>query len=263
MGRPIQMLVIAIASMLAAACAGPGSGPSGSGSAAEPLIVFAASDLQFALADLAAAFAAEGNVKPTIILGSTGTFSQQIENGAPADVFFAADESYLARLDAQGLILGGTRQPYAIGRLVLIERAGLPSLTALSDVARSDVRRFAIANPGHAPYGRAAREALMSAGLWESLSPKLVMGENISQAFQFVQTGNADAGIVALSLALGVPGTRYTLIDISLHQPLVQAAAVIAGTTQPAAARKFLAFVNGVTGRSILKNYGFALPGER
>lgn len=256
------MLVIALASVLAAACAGPGSDPQGSASAAEPLIVFAASDLQFALAELATAFAAEGNVKPTVSFGSTGTFSQQIENGAPADLFFAADESYLARLDAQGLVLGGTRQPYAAGRLVLIERAGLPPVTALSDLTRSDVRRFAIANPDHAPYGRAARETLISAGLWEGLSPKLVMGENISQAFQFVQTGNADAGIVALSLALGVPGTRYTLVDTSLHQPLVQAAAVIAGTTQPTVAREFLAFVNGPTGRSIMTKYGFALPGE-
>jgi molybdate transport system substrate-binding protein len=225
------------------------------------LTVFAASDLQFALGELATAFAA-GHPKPTISFGSTGTLSQQIENGAPADVFFAADESYLTGLEQKALVLAGTRQLYAIGRIVLIERAGLPPVTSLADLSRADVRRIAIANPDHAPYGRAARDALMRVGLWSSLQPRLVLGENISQTFQFVATGNADAGVVALSLAIGTPGTRYTTIDAALHDPIAQAAAVLARTRQPTAARDFLAFVNGPVGRPTMKRYGFTLPGE-
>jgi len=197
-----------VASFLVASCVGVNSRPAVP--ANEPLILFAAADLQFALTEIATDFAAQGHATPSISFGSTGTFTQQIENGAPADVFFAADESYLAALEAKGLVLGGTRQPYAVGRIVLVERSGLPPVTALSDLARPEIRKVAIANPEHAPYGRAAREALLRSGAWPSVEPKLVLGENISQTFQFVQTGNADAGIVALSLALGVPGTRYT-----------------------------------------------------
>jgi len=130
------------------------------------------------------------------------------------------------------------------------------------DLSRAEVRRIAIANPDHAPYGRAARDALMRAGLWSSLQPRLVLGENISQTFQFVATGNADAGIVALSLAIGTPGTHYTIIDQALHDPIAQSAGVLARTRQPMAARDFLAFVNGPLGRPIMKKYGFTLPGE-
>jgi molybdate transport system substrate-binding protein len=226
------------------------------------LIVFAASDLQFALAEVSNAFAVAGHPKPTLSFGSTGTLSQQIENGAPADVFFAADETYVIGLEEKGLLLTGTRQLYAIGRIVLVERAGLPPVTALADLARSEVGRIAIANPDHAPYGRAARDAMMRVGLWSALQPRLVLGENVSQTFQFVRTGNADAGVVALSLAVGTPGTRYTVIDASLHEPIAQAAGVLARTRQSPAAREFLAFVNGPTGRPIMRKYGFTLPGE-
>ena len=236
--------------------------PSATPSPESELVVFAASDLQFALAELSNVFAAAGHKKPTISFGSTGTLSQQIENGAPADLFFAADESYLVGLERKGLVLTGTRQLYAIGRIVLVERTGLPPVTTLADLARPDIRRVAIANPDHAPYGRAARDAMMRVGLWSTVQPHLVLGENISQTFQFVATGNADAGVVALSLAMGTPGTRYTIIDAGLHEPIAQSAGVLARTRQPVTAREFLAFVNGAPGRPIMKKYGFALPGE-
>jgi molybdate transport system substrate-binding protein len=226
------------------------------------LIVFAASDLQFALADVSTAFVLNGHPKPTISFGSTGTLSQQIENGAPADVFFAADEAYLNALERKGLVLAGTRQLYAIGRIVLVERQDLPPVTVIADLVRSDIGRVAIANPDHAPYGRAAREAMMRVGLWPTIQTRLVLGENVSQTFQFVRTGNVDAGVVALSLAIGSPGTRYSVIDAALHDPIAQAAGVIARTRQSAAASDFLAFVNGPVGRPIMKKYGFTLPGE-
>ena len=225
------------------------------------LVIFAASDLQLALGEISNAFAAAGHPKPTISFGSTGTLAQQIENGAPADVFFAADEGYIAGLERKGLVAPGTRQLYAVGRLVLVERTGLTPVTTLADLARPDIRRIAIANPDHAPYGRAARDALQRAGLWASLQPRVILGENISQTFQFVQTGNADAGIVALSLVIA-GGMRSSLVDATLHDPIAQAAAVMARTRQPEAARALIAFVNGPAGRPIMKKYGFALPGE-
>lgn len=226
-----------------------------------PLLIYAASDLQFALDELATAFAAAGHPRPTITFGSTGTLAQQIENGAPADVFFAADEAFVAGLEAKGLTLAGTRQLYAIGRIVLVERQGLAAVTRLEDLLRADVRKVSIANPEHAPYGRAAREALLRTENWTNVSDKIVLGENVSQAFQFVRTGNADAGIVALSLAIGA-GARYTLVDGSLHDPIAQAAMVVARTRHSESARAFLAYVNGPLGRPVMKKYGFALPGE-
>jgi molybdate transport system substrate-binding protein len=258
-------LVLVVGALLSAAC-GPVVPttvvPISSPSRERELVVFAASDLQFALAEASSAFAVAGHPKPTISFGSTGTLSQQIENGAPADLFFAADEAYLVALEQKGLVLSGTRQLYALGQIVLIERTGLSPVTGIADLGRSDVRRVAIANPDHAPYGRAAREAMMRAGLWPTIQTRLVLGENVSQTFQFVRTGNADAGVVALSLALGTPGTRYSVIDAALHDPIAQSVGVIARTRQPAAASDFLAFVNGPIGRPIMKKFGFALPGE-
>lgn len=253
-----------VITVILAACVGrpPSTAAPAPPSAESALVVFAASDLQFALGELSTAFAAAGHPRPTISFGSTGMLSQQIENGAPADVFFAADESYVIGLETKGHLLTGTRQLYAIGRIVLVERAGLPPITTLADLTRSDVRRVAIANPDHAPYGRAARDAMMRTALWSTLQPKLVLGENVSQTLQFVSTGNADAGVVALSLAIGARGTRYSLIDAALHDPIAQAAGVVARTRQPTVAREFLALVNGLTGRPIMKKYGFALPGE-
>jgi molybdate transport system substrate-binding protein len=259
-----RSLTVLTVTLLLAGCgrSAPAASTDASPSRDGELIVFAASDLQLALGDVATAFAAAGHPKPAISFGSTGTLSQQLENGAPADVFFAADESYLAGLERKGLVAVGTRQVYAIGRIALVERAGVTPVTTLADLQRPEVRRIAIANPEHAPYGRAAREALTRAGLWSALGPKLVLGENVSQALQFVHTGNADAGIVALTLALGAPGTRYSTIDATLHDPITQAAAVMARTRRPTAAREFVAFVSGPIARPIMKKYGFALPGE-
>jgi molybdate transport system substrate-binding protein len=231
--------------------------------AEEPLLVLAAADLQYALPEIAAAYEATSGRKTVLTFGSTGAFSAQIENGAPADVFFAANESFIDALVAKGLLRGETRQLYAVGRIVLTSASSAPvQARTLEDLRRAEIRTVAIANPEHAPYGLAAQQALQAAGLWTAIEPKLVLGENIAQTFQFVQTGNADAGIVALSIVLGVPGTAYTLIDDSLHAPIAQAAAVLTSSKQPETAQAFLAFVNGEPGRPIMKRYGFVLPGE-
>src|SRR5688572_18763291 len=147
------------------------------------LTVFAASDLTFALKEIAAAFEQTMKVKVTLVFGSTGNLAKQIEHGAPADVFFAANQSFIDDLAAKNAIITQTRALYAQGRIVLITaRASGPRLADLRDLAGERVRRVAIANPAHAPYGRAAEEALRSAGLWDALKPKLVYGENIRQA---------------------------------------------------------------------------------
>jgi molybdate transport system substrate-binding protein len=226
------------------------------------LTVFAASDLTFALKEVATAFEQTMKVKVTLVFGSTGNLAKQIEHGAPADIFFAANQSFIDDLAARNAIITQTRALYAQGRIALITaKASGPRLADLRDLTSDRVRRVAIGNPAHAPYGRAAEEALRTAGLWDALKPKLVYGENIRQALQYVETGAAEAGIVALSVA-DVPSVHVSAIDPALHNPLNQAAAVVRRSARPELGLAFLQFVNGPAGRVVMKRYGFLLPGE-
>jgi molybdate transport system substrate-binding protein len=237
---------------------------SGAAVAAEPpaLTVFAAADLAFAFRELAPRFEKATGVHVTLVFGSTGNFAHQIREGGPADVFFAADQSFVDALAAERVLLAETRTLYAQGRIVLATpRVFGPKLTELRSLLDPRVRRVAIANPAHAPYGRAAEEALKKTGLWEAVRPKLVFGENIRHTLQFLQTGAVDAGVVALSVA-NVPGIDWVTIDPSLHAPLNQAAAVVRRSPRPELGLGFIQFVNGPEGRPIMKRYGFMLPGE-
>lgn len=230
------------------------------------LTVSAAADLTKAFAEIGQQFEAQTGVKVTFNFGSTGQLTQQIEAGAPVDLFAAANISYIEALEKKGLILSDTKQVYARGRIVLWTRADSSlTLERVEDLLKPEVRRIAIANPDHAPYGVAAREALQAAGAWSAVQPKLVLGENISQAYQYAATGNVDVGIVALSLvvpaAAGEAG-RYLLIPETLHNPLDQAHAVIKGTAHEPEARAFAAFIASPPGREIMRKYGFVLPGE-
>lgn len=226
------------------------------------LTVFAAADLAFAFKEIVPLFEKATGATVTLAVGSTGTFAHQIDAGAPADVFFAANQSYVDDLVAKGRLIRETRVLYAQGRIVLATHrgAGRP-LTELRELTDARIRRVAIANPVHAPYGKAAEEALRAAGLWEQVRPKLVYGDNIRQALQFIQSGAAEAGIVALSVA-SVPEIQFVPIDPALHQPLNQAAAVVQRSTVPEVGLAFIQFVNGPQGRPIMKRYGFMLPGE-
>ena len=189
-------------------------------SAAAPrvrLTVYAAADLAFALKEITAAFERTFNVDVILVLGSTGNLAHQIEHGAPADLFFAASDTFIDRLVERGAVLRETRAIYAQGRIVLATaRSAGTKLTDLRQLAEPRVRRVAIANPLHAPYGKAAEEALRRAGVLDAVRPKLILAENIRQALQFLQTGSADAGIVALSVA-GVPEIEWVPIDPALH----------------------------------------------
>lgn len=227
------------------------------------LTVAGASDLSFAFREIAREFEKETGYKVVLSLGSTGMLARQIEQGAPFDAFFAANRKFVEDLEKGGHILAGTVELYAEGRLVIASRrdTGL-KLTRLEDLKKNNLTRIAIANPEHAPYGMAAMEALKSAGLWEELKPRLVYGENIRQALQFVESGNAGAGIIARSVAQA-PGIEFSEVPSKLHKPISQAAGVVSSSKEIDAARKFIKFVNGPKGSPLMKKYGFLPPGGR
>ncbi len=224
------------------------------------LKIAAASDLQGALAKIANQFEARSACRVVISFGSTGQLAQQIEHGAPFDVFASANVSHLEAMKAKNLILADTMQRYARGRIVLVvKKNSSHSVTRLEDLIRPEIKHVAIANPSHAPYGLAARQALERAGLWNQLEPKVVLGENVRQAMQYVETGNAEAGITALSLAIADDQPR-TLIDETLHDPIEQTIAVLAGSKNPSLSREFVGFVTGPDGQVVLRKFGFQIP---
>jgi len=229
-------------------------------------VVAAASDLNFALGEIARQFQAETGLRVDVVFGSSGTLTRQILDGAPFELFLSADEAFVETLATAGLTRDrGTL--YAVGRIVLFAppgspldpRQGLDGLARL--LAAGRVPRFAIANPAHAPYGRAAEAALRKHGLWSDLQPRLVLGENVSQAAQFATTGNAVGGIIAYSLALA-PNLQgrgsYALISDSDHPPLRQRMVLLkrAGAT----VERFHAFLQTPTARATFERYGFTLP---
>lgn len=232
------------------------------GRAADTLRVFGAADLAFAFKEVVPRFEQATGATVSLVLGSTGNLARQIEHGAPADVLFAANVAFVDALAEAGAVRPETRTLYARGRIVLAARrdaAVRPG--SLADLRRPEVRRIAIANPAHAPYGQAAKEALEALGLWAEVRPKLVYGENVRHALQFLESGAADAAIVALSIA-DTAGIVSAPIDASLHRPLDQAAAVTTRSRHPERAAAFIRFVTGPEGRSIMARYGFDLPSQ-
>lgn len=226
------------------------------------LTVGAAADLEFAFTEIAALFEQETGHRVTLVFGSTGQLAQQIENGAPYDLYAAANVDFVDGLLAKGLVLEETKALYAQGRIVLaVNRNAGVAATTLPDLLADEIQRIAIANPDHAPYGRAAQQALESTGVWEQVQPKLIFGENIRQTLQFLQTGDAQVAIIALSIA-NVPEITWVLLDDALHLPLNQALAVVSSSAHPTEAQAFAEFINGPIGRPIMQKYGFILPGE-
>jgi len=239
-------------------------GASGARTAGQ-LTIAAASDLQAVMPALAAEFERETGTSVRVTFGSSGNFFAQIRNGAPFDVFFSADLDYPRRLAADGFADPSSVYRYAVGRLALWTRTDSPAdLTrGLAALAEPRIRRVAIANPEHAPYGRAAMAALRQAGVDQIVGPKLVLGENVTQAAQFVQSGNADAGLIALSVALApamASAGRYQEIPQRLHPPIEQGAAVLTTTRNKAAAAMFLDFMRRPSTTQQLRASGFAVP---
>jgi len=253
-GRLLRKVVL-----LAAALAGP-MGPAHAQAPRDTLTVFAAADLALAFPEIASLFEVQRGAAVNFVFGSSGNLALQIQNGAPADVFFAANVAYVDQLIGKGVLVRGTKTLYARGQIVVaVPRGSAIAAPSLRDLLRSEVRRIAIANPDHAPYGIAAREALQSAGLWDTLQPRLVLGDNIRQTLQYVQSGAVDAGIVSLSVAR-VPEIRFFPIPDSLHRPIDQATAVIRGSRLARLGADFIAFVTGPTGWEVMERDGFTRP---
>ncbi len=250
--RFVLLTLLATQTPGALASPNPGSG----------LRIAAASDLRFALEEILASFrAANPSLRAEAAYGSSGNFFAQIREGAPFDIFLSADAEYARRLSGEGL--SEAPFPYAIGRLALVVRkeSGLDP-KGLGDLLKSPaVRRLAIANPAHAPYGRAAEAALDTWRVKDLVAPKLVLGDSVSQAAQFVDSGAAQAGIVALALVKArSTGLAFAEIPETAHPPLAQAGVILKRTGVLEAARAFQLHLTGEAGRAILSRHGFGLP---
>ena len=233
---------------------------------AQPITVAAAADLSAALPEIAAKYKSRTGQEVKLTFGASRNLATQIRNGAPFDVFFSADEDYPRQLVEEGLAESSTLYRYAVGRLVLWVPNDVPvdlqklGMKALLDPA---VKKVAIANPDHAPYGRAAQSALHHFGIYDQISSRLVFGESVSQAAQFVESGNAQAGLLALSHALA-PALRskgrYWTVPLDAYPTLNQAVVVLTHSKQEEAARKFLDFLRGPEAAASLTSFGFTIP---
>lgn len=230
--------------------------------------VAAASDLKFAIAEVAAQFEKESGQKLRLVFGSSGNFKTQILQGAPFNMFMSADENFVYQLADAGKTEDRGRA-YAVGRIGIMVPPGSPLKPdgELKDLAAAlkdgRLQKFAIANPDHAPYGARAKEALQHAGLWDSIQGKLVLGENISQTTQFATSGSTQGGIIALSLALSPTVAKtgsFQLIPDSWHQPLKQRMVLVKGA--PPAAKAFYEYISTPAAQAIMVRYGFAMPEE-
>ncbi|MBX9658389.1 MAG: molybdate ABC transporter substrate-binding protein [Nitrospiraceae bacterium] len=233
---------------------------------AEDMTIAAASDLNFAFKELVVEYEKTTGNHVKLSLGSSGNFYAQIQNGAPFDLYFSADIGYPRKLEEAGLTVSGSLYRYAVGRIVLW--AGTASRLDVSkgfDVLREPgIRKIAIANPKHAPYGRAAVAAMESFKVYEAVKDKLILGENISQAAQFIESGACEIGVIALSLAVAPAMSGkgvYWEIPVEAYPPLEQGAVILKQSKNQEAARRFLEFMQGSQGQEIMRRYGFMLPG--
>lgn len=236
-------------------------------STAGEVSITAASDLQYAMKDITAAFEAKYPAdRVKVVFGSSGKAFAQIENGAPYDMYFSADIEYPQKLRRSGAAISDPR-PYANGRIVLwaTKKSGIDVSKGMDALSDPRVKKIAIANPLHAPYGRIAKEVLERHGMYERIKNKLVLGENIQQTAQFIQSGAADIGFVAYSLALAPLLTRegsYFLIPTSDHKEIVQGYVLLKPAARNATAALFATFIASPAARAIFRKYGFTLPNE-
>jgi molybdate transport system substrate-binding protein len=253
----ISLFRVFVAAALVLGCSRERSGP------APPIRVGAAADLTLAFEEVRRAFARETGDRVTFSFGSTGLLAKQLREGAPFDLFAAANVSFIDDVVRSGACDGTTKAPYARGRVAIWTKRGTVTPPArLADLADARFRRIAIANPEHAPYGQAAQQALEHVGSWETVKPRLVFGENVRQTLQFAETGNVEAAIVALALVVSDDENPWILIDEATHRPIDQALVVCTRGERRAGAASFAAFVNSEPGRAVMRRFGFLLPGE-
>ena len=235
---------------------------------AQEITVAAAADLRPAFEEIIAKFQqSDPGTAVKVTYGSSGNFFQQIQNGAPFDLFFSANEDYPKRLESAGLTVPGSYHQYARGKIVLLVSSGskLDTNQGLKLLLDANVKKIAIADPSHAPYGQAAVAALKTEKIYDQVSAKLVTGENISQAASFVLSGAADVGIASLSLALA-PATRgqvrYWEIPSSDYPPIQQACVIIKASKNQQLATRFQTYFRSKEVSSVLERYGFEVPAE-
>jgi molybdate transport system substrate-binding protein len=246
--------------MLAGCAAKPTATAPAASSPPTPLRVAAASDLQDALPALVERFTEVTRIEVSLTFGASGQLAEQIKAGAPFDVFLSANRTFVEKLADGGDVRPDSVRPYAVGSLVLAVRGeAADAVKGLSDLSGPSVRKVAIANPESAPYGRAGKQALERAGLWETVGPKVVQSETVRQALQFVETGNADAGFVGLASARAAK-VKIVEVDRALYDPIVQALGVVSRSKRVDDAEAFAQFVLGEAGQAMLVKYGFSRP---
>jgi len=235
--------------------------------AAQEITVAAAADLQFAMQEVGTRFQQESGKTVKLIYGSSGNFAQQLQNGAPFDMFFSANLDYPRQLEAAGLTEPGTFRQYAIGKIVLWapNDSKLDLSSGLKALLDPSIKKIAIANPQHAPYGKAAVAAMQKESIYDQVKDKFVLGENISQTASFVASGSADVGIIALSLALS-PNMkdkgRYAEVPAGDYPAIEQACVIMRSSKNKDIAQQFLKFIQSPPIRALFTKYGFAIPNQ-
>lgn len=245
-----------LSTALLVGCESPTSAPA-------PIQIAAASDLTSAFEELGRLFEARTGQKVTFTFGASGILAKQLAKGAPFDLFAAANTSFVDGAVEAGACDGASKALYARGHIVVWSKRAALRLQSLSELKDADIRHIAIANPEHAPYGKAAKQALTSAGLWPDLEGKIVHAENVRQALQFAQTGNADVAIVARSLVLNDASGLSFPVDPALHAPIEQTLVVCKNGKNVRGAREFARFVASSEGQALLERYGFDGSGKQ
>jgi molybdate transport system substrate-binding protein len=238
--------------LVVAACSSKSSG--------RTVRIAAAADLARAFEEVGKTFEKKTGITPQFQFGSSGLLAKQIEEGAPIYLYAAANREYVDQVIAAGRCDAKSARSYARGKIVVWTPNGIAAPVKLEELAEPKYKKIAIANPDHAPYGRAAKQALENAGIWDAIQPKLVLAENVQATMQYARTGNVDAAIIALSLAVVSDGGSFLKIDDSQYEPLDQAMVVCGNGTEADAAHQFEDFLASPDGREVMTRYGFSLP---
>ncbi len=252
----MRHLVLCVLVLFASACS---SKKAPDNAQAKEVRVAAASDLTRAFTDVGAAFEKKTGIKASFNFGSSGLLAKQIEQGAPFSLYAAANKSFVDQVVKAGKCDPATAQLYSRGRLVMWAKNGAPA--KIADLVDPKYKRIGIANPDHAPYGKAAKQALEKAGIYDQIKDRIVLGENISATFTYAKEGSVDVALVALSLATSTDASMYSPVELDLHDPLEQTMVVCGKGPEADAARQLAQFIVGDEGRSIMERYGFSTTG--
>ncbi len=244
----LSILLLALISLVLAGCGGQPKN--------DPLLISAAANLQPVLTALTPALQEAAGMDVVFNYGSSGRLAQQIEQGAPVDLFLSANGDYVEELLPAGSLNANSITPFARGRLVIWTRDDHLPLASLQDLTRPEIQRIAMPNPDYAPYGAAARQALQAAGLWETVQPKLVFGENVTQSYQFAQAGDVETAFVSASQVISEKG-RWIAVPPGLYPPLEQTAAVAARASRPDAAHAVIQFLLSPAAQDTLRQFGY------